>query len=150
MRLLIMFYLLVGMLAACEPGDPTPELVEIQQVPTDVIRTVPPPTPTPLQPTTTPSPVPSPTPTPYLTLTPTPLVVSLVVAVRPIPAGYAIPPEAVRVIEWPVASVQAVPFNALTDLDQVVNEVTLVDIACYEPILTDTIARREVGSGFLP
>jgi Flp pilus assembly protein CpaB len=87
-----------------------------------------------------------------ITATPTPTVTpialgEIVVAVRPIPAGAAIPPEAVQRMPWPAESV---PAQAVTTLDEAVNQVALVDFACYEPLLSEGVARREVGSGFEP
>lgn len=64
--------------------------------------------------------------------------------VKPIPAGYAIPPDAIETMLWPVDLVPPFAMPAET----VVNQVTLVDIDCHEVVLTTTVARREVGSGF--
>jgi len=98
------------------------------------------------------TPNPTDTPSPTLTLRPTdtpePTQISLrqvVVAVQPIPAGFAIPPEAVALIDWPLETGFSTAFS---NVDDVINEVALVDIGCFQPIVSAVIARREVGSGF--
>jgi Flp pilus assembly protein CpaB len=137
-------FILIFILAACG-SQPAVELVSTRVLPTRPPRTI-----TPTIPTATPSVTPTATATDTPTATATDTAepwVALVVAVQPIPAGMAIPPEAVAVQSWPQA---AAPLSALTDLDAVINQVSLVDIDCYEPIIQPIIARRTAGSGFLP
>lgn len=71
----------------------------------------------------------------------------IVIVIKPVPAGYAIPPEAVRLEMW---AVESLPTDYYQDVDQVINQVALVDLSCYEPILDRMIAPRQVGTGFLP
>lgn len=85
-------------------------------------------------------------PTQQETDTPVPLAM-LVIAVKPIPAGAPIPPEAVQVVRWPL---ETLPYRPITEPDRVINEVALVDIGCHEPIIPETIAYREIGTGFDP
>lgn len=137
--------ILVGLcIAGCEPTDPTPELVQIQAAITPTHDTDPTATHTP-HPTQTPSPLPSNTPNAAPTITPLPLQ-EIIIVIKPIPAGYAIPPDAVMRYPWPQA---AQPRTAYTELSDVINQVTLVDLSCFEPITAQTIAPREVGDGFL-
>jgi len=65
----------------------------------------------------------------------------------PIPAGMPIPPEAVSLARWPRT---AAPSEYFTAVDQVINEVALVDIGCFEPVLPQTVSYREIGIGFEP
>jgi flagella basal body P-ring formation protein FlgA len=71
----------------------------------------------------------------------------IVIITKPIPAGYAIPPDAIRLEMW---SVESLPTGHYLELEQVINQVTLVDLTCHEPVLARTIAPRQVGTGFLP
>lgn len=88
------------------------------------------------------------TPTPTATVTRTPIpMADLVLIVQPVPAGYPIPPEAVQVVTWPEA---VVPQNSIATLDEVINEVALVDLFCFQPVLESLIARRTVGSDYFP
>lgn len=144
------------MLAACgsadDTGTPQVNIIEIVQLPTLIT----PASDTPLPPTSTPTQLPSPTqthtPTIADTTTPAPSttpmdLIQLVVAVKPIPAGAPIPPEAVMLVDWPQANT---PMEYFTALDAVINEVALVDIGCYEPVLPHAVAYREIGTGFDP
>ena len=154
MRWILLLCLL--MLAACESDDesqPLANIVEVAYVPTRtatshatplplVTRTRRPPTATAI-PTT-----PVPTSTSTATHTPTALpVIELVIAILPIPAGMPIPPEAVHLVRWPRS---AAPAEYFTAVDQVINEVALVDIGCFEPVLPQTVSYREIGTGFEP
>jgi Flp pilus assembly protein CpaB len=137
-------------IAACKPGERRPVLLELEPLPTEVIL----PSLTPFPPTETPTftPTTAPTVTSTLTLTPEPTqtpveMVTLVVAVQPIPAGAVIPPEAVIVYDWPHA---AAPMHAVAALDDAVGWVALANIACFEPLLENSVARRTVGSGYEP
>lgn len=126
-------------LVACT-GEPTPELVELATV--DVSPTFPPPiTPT-APPTHTATATASPTAEPTMTSQP---LTEVVIAVQPIPAGYAIPPDALTVYELPVSNMTD---TALDDLERVINQVALADIGCFEPIHPQHIARRTIGEGF--
>ncbi|MFW5748429.1 MAG: SAF domain-containing protein [Chloroflexota bacterium] len=141
--------LLVLVIGACGPGaDPTPELIAVAMMPTATASPLPTDTETP-PPSATPTPRPTRTHTPWPTVTPTATATperAVVVIVQPVPAGYAIPPEAVALTTWPA---QAAPFHGYTSPDDVINMVALVDLMCFEPVLAGAIAPREVGSGFL-
>jgi flagella basal body P-ring formation protein FlgA len=89
------------------------------------------------RPTSTPSPTPIPTPEPLT---------ELVIITQALPQGVAIPPQAIGVVQVPLRSM---PFSAITDVTQIVNRVTRVDLGCYEPIIEGVLAIREAGSGFL-
>lgn len=96
-----------------------------------------------ITPTFTPRPTSTPSPTPI----PTPeLLTELVIITQALPQGVAIPPQAIGVVQVPLRSM---PFSAVTDINQIVNHVTRVDLGCYEPIIEGVLAIREVGSGFL-
>ena len=152
MRRGIVLVLLV-LLAACQ-GDsdnPTPELIAVDAAPTEYVRPS-------LTPTITPSVTPTPSTTPMLMLTawstPTPTLVptntdeplvSAMIVVKPIPQGYPIPPSAVMRVEWPASTV---PYNAYAAANDVVNTVTLVDLACYEVLVPGMVAPRETGIGY--
>ena len=108
---------------------PQPSLTPLPVTPSpSATATDPPPTATPLPPTATFTPTRSP-------------MVELVIAVQPIPAGAVIPAEAVQVVPWPEA---ALPVNAVVQLDEVIEWVSLADVACYEPLLPDMLARRTI------
>lgn len=133
--------------AACTVNeDATPVLLE--ELPTRVILPSDTPTITPRPSRTatrTPSPIP-PTETTQPTTTPTRLpLVDVIIAVEPIPQGYAIPPSAVRIFSLPPESV---PLDAAFDLDQVINHVARVPIGCFETISAGTLAIREAGTGY--
>ena len=153
------WFVLIGMgclfllLAACQSEEATPPGI-IEVLPTRFLIPSDTPTPRPTRtalPTRIPRPtyvMPSATATLDVTMTPTPVeLVELVVAVQPIPAGQAIPPDAVRVYVWPAI---AAPHIAATDLAEVINQVSLVDIDCTQPILMGTLAQRTRGTGFTP
>lgn len=141
-------FLLLLLIAACNSNEP-----QAVELPTQIILPSPEPTATVVRtrpPTLTPEPTATGTATPTATPTPTPTSTpvewtQIVLAVRPIPAGYAIPPEAVQLVDFPAS---AAPFSAFHQLEDVINQVTLVDIGCFEPVLAETVAPREVGTGF--
>jgi len=151
-RLLLVSLFLIGLAAACvsESATPTGELAILptrvvfpSNTPTDRPTRTPLPTSRPL-----PAYVPIPSSTPTAIPSPTPVVmVELVIAILPIPAGMPIPPEAVTYYAWPEA---ALPYAAITRLEEAINQVALVDIGCFEPLLANTLAPRTVGSEFLP
>lgn len=139
----LVFISVLCVLSACGGRPSTPEFEEVPTVFRFPTRT--------LIPTLTPSPTPIDTPTatptdPPPTATPVPMA-QIVIAVKPIPAGMAIPPEALRLNAWPENSL---PNEVMTDVNAVVNQVALVDIVCFEPILPGMIAPRTIGSGFEP
>jgi Flp pilus assembly protein CpaB len=136
-------------LGGCTPSERKPELIGIQSVPTQHTHyTATPnqqPTPPVVQsPTTTQTLFPTSQPSEPPSATPEDLI-PVVVMVQPVPAGYAIPPQAVTVLLWPPESV---PIGHLDNIEQVINEVALVDLPCFEPVIQAAIARREVGVGF--
>ncbi|MDX2076304.1 MAG: SAF domain-containing protein [bacterium] len=132
--------LLIGCTLNTTPSPPTDDIEAL--LPTRFV----PPTYTPIpsitptrtpRPTATPSPTPSPTPEPLA---------ELIIITQSLPAGVAIPPEALGVVLVPVRSM---PYSAVTDITAIVNTVTKVELGCYEPIVSDILALREAGSGFL-
>lgn len=137
------------LISGCTTTSSAPELISVQSVPTQrhyytatpngsvniAIQTA-----IPLEEESSPEITPSP-------IIPPDLWQPIVIVVKPIPAGYAIPPEAIRLEMW---AVESLPTGYYQDVNHVINEVTLVDLACHEPVLSHTIARREVGTGFLP
>lgn len=134
---LLLIVLLVACAAPPAPAGPV-ELPTLMVLPS---ITPPPTTPSPSPTATDPPPTPTPLP-PTVTRTPTrPPMAELVIAVQPIPAGAVIPAEAVRVFPWPE---QALPLNAAVRVNQAVGWVSLADVACYEPLLIDTLARRTI------
>jgi flagella basal body P-ring formation protein FlgA len=151
-----MLLLCLMALVACESDEetrPLANIIEVVQLPTATATNIATPLPlvtrTRIPPTITPTPTtPAPTATSTVTPTATPIpLVELVIAVLPIPMGAPIPPEAVRIVAWPQ---EAAPSEYFTALDQVINEVALVDIACFEPVLPQTVSYREIGVGFDP
>ncbi len=46
---------------------------------------------------------------------------------------------------WPPDSA---PVGRFESVEQVINEVTLVDLPCFEPVIRASVARRQVGAGF--
>jgi Flp pilus assembly protein CpaB len=146
------FLLLAVLLVACTPphNDPTPAIIEITLLPTRIdegMVVV-------LPPTATPSPLPTSiatrTPRPTQTTTPQPTGIpmrEIAIAVQPVPPGAPIPPEAVRLVRWPIA---ALPVAYVGDVDAVAGEVAIAQIGCFEPFLTRTVAPREVGDWFEP
>lgn len=131
---------LIGCTLNTTPAPPTDDI--LADLPTRFI--VPTYTPIPsIMPTFTPRPTSTPSPTPIPT--PEPLA-ELVIITQALPAGVAIPPEAIGVVQIPLRSM---PFSAVTDITEIVNQVTRVDLGCYEPIIEDVLALREAGSGFL-
>lgn len=137
--------ILIILLAACTVNqDATPVL--IQELPTRVILPSNTPTITP-RPSHTPTRTPTSTATLESTETPTsPPMTTVVIAIEPIPQGYAIPPHAVTLFSLPPESV---PVDAVLSLNDVINHVARVDIGCFEPISAETLALREVGSGYV-
>jgi Flp pilus assembly protein CpaB len=73
--------------------------------------------------------------------------VELVVAVQPIPAGQAIPADAVRLYAWPET---AAPYTAVNNLEAVIGKVAMVDLFCFEPVLEETLAQRTPGGTVNP
>ena len=133
----------VCLLAACDALDPTPELIAVST-----------PTPRPTIPTATPTITPSatatvtatPTTTSQPTATSTPIAMSeIVIVVKPLPVGYPIPPEALMLYPWPA---EDLPEGAFSSIDEVVNMVTLTDLVCYQPVVSNLIARRTAGTEF--
>lgn len=138
--------LLLGLLLmACNAPPATPAAPGV--LPTLMVL----PSQTPLPTTPSPSPTasrppptftPTATPTATATITPTrPALAQIVIAVQPIPAGAVIPAEAVQLVTWPEP---ALPLNAAVRLNQVVGRVSQAYVACYEPLLTPTLARRTI------
>lgn len=162
-RLLLIGLLLMSLTSACgSVGSPS----EARLLPTEailptttlrVITLAPTSTATPQvtpSATQTPKPVPTQTPLPTLvptmieppTITPTEVRYAYIaIAIKPIPAGYAIPPDAVTLYPWPV---DTVPFTSILTVDDVVNKVALTDIHCFEPFVEAGLALREAGFGF--
>lgn len=141
-RVIVYFLLLtlIGCTLNTTPAPPTDDI--LADLPTRFI--IPTYTPIPsITPTFTPRPTSTPSPTPIPT--PEPLA-ELVIITQALPAGVAIPPEAIGVVQVPVRSM---PFSAMTDITDIVNRVTRVDLGCYEPIIEGVLAFREAGSGFL-
>ncbi len=161
MKVCLCGYMLLLLFSACGTETPAPE---VRRLPTEVIL----PTPTLIPPTLTTPATLEPTLPPGMTFTasstetrmpyPTPPQVEIptatatevryayiAIAMQPIPAGYAIPPEAVILYPWPAESV---PFSAILTVDDVVNKVALADIHCFEPFVEPALALREVGTGF--
>jgi len=148
----IMLMSLIWVIAAC--GSDDVQVVPIASVPTiapEATAIIPLP-PTAVIPTEVSATAPASTRTPRPTATsipsatPTPVrLADVVIAVKPIPAGAAIPPDAVQQVRWPV---DALPYAPIEQVEAVINEVALVDIGCNEPILLEAIAYREVGTGF--
>jgi pilus assembly protein CpaB len=69
--------------------------------------------------------------------TATPIVfVDLVLAVQDLPRGFRITPNAVVLRPWPE---QSAPFNAITNLEDVVNKIARTDIFREQPILTNMV-----------
>jgi Ca2+/Na+ antiporter len=69
--------------------------------------------------------------------TPTPLaVVDIIVAVQEIPRGMIIPPNAVQLRPWPI---DAAPFNATANLDDVIGRYARTDIYREQPILSNMV-----------
>jgi Flp pilus assembly protein CpaB len=75
--------------------------------------------------------------------TATPMVfVDLVIAVQEISRGQVIPPNAVAVLPWPQ---QSLPFNGVTNLEDVVGRIARTDIFREQPILTNMIVDNLTG-----
>ncbi len=69
--------------------------------------------------------------------TPTPIIfVDLVIAVQQLPRGLLIPPNAVALRSWPQ---DAVPFNALFNLEDVIGRRARTDIFTEQPILSNMV-----------
>jgi Flp pilus assembly protein CpaB len=137
----------VLLLAACAGDDPGAGALRV--LPTEFLLPSLTPTPgltepLPAAPTATPTAEPVVTNTPMPT--PPPLV-ELVIAVQPIPAGAPIPPEALALYFFPE---DYAPSRALNDPEPVIGQVALVEIACFEPVLSHLIAPRTIGSGYDP
>ncbi|MFN8527259.1 MAG: SAF domain-containing protein [Anaerolineae bacterium] len=62
--------------------------------------------------------------------------IDLVMAVQDLPRGFRITPNAVVLRPWPE---QAAPFNAITNLEDVVNKIARTDIFREQPILTNMV-----------
>ncbi|MBN1966419.1 MAG: hypothetical protein JW910_17345 [Anaerolineae bacterium] len=82
--------------------------------------------------------------------TPTPIqFVEIVIAVQELPRGIRIPAEnAVELRRWPLESV---PFNALTDVDEVIGSIARIDIPRESPVLSTMVVESlqdvaDVGS----
>lgn len=81
--------------------------------------------------------------------TPTPLeVVQIVIAVQDLPRGFRIPPNAVTLGPYPK---DLAPFNAVTDLEEVIGKIARTDIYREQPILSNLIVEdltsiADVGS----
>lgn len=149
----VMGLLLLALLGCAEDAAHTPTLAG--PLPTRFLPPTATTTPTPTVATATPRPsatptrsaTPSATPTATPSPTATPIVLGEIVIVRrPVPAGYAIPPEALMLAPWPT---HLVPPGSLTSTDAVVNTVARTALRCHEPLSLDRIAQREVGTGFL-
>lgn len=85
---------------------------------------------------------------PVFTPQPTQELVDIIVSVQNISRGSLIPPDAVRFQPWPL---EAVPFNVVTDLDEVVGKRARTDIYVEQPVLTsyvvdDLASLADVGS----
>ncbi len=133
----------VCLLAACNALDPTPELIAVS-------------TPRPTRPANTPTSIPSakaiitapPTHTSQPTHTPTPITMTeIVIVVKPLPVGYPISPDALTLYPWPAGDL---PEGVFTSVEDVVNRVTRTDLVCYQPVVSDLIAHRTVGTEFFP
>lgn len=89
-----------------------------------------------------------PTATDLPTPTPTEALPEIVVAIQSIPRGAIIRPEMVALREWPP---NALPFNAITDLEDVIGKHARTDLYIENPILTSMVVPdladlAEVGS----
>lgn len=73
--------------------------------------------------------------TPLPTATPLELV-EIVVAVQDLPRGFRIPPNAVTLGPWPK---DLVPFNAITNLEDVIGQIARTDIFREQPILSNLV-----------
>lgn len=83
--------------------------------------------------------VPAATPTPEETPLPTPtpiLLTQLVIAVQELPRGIIIPPNAVAIRPWPL---DAAPFNAVTDPEEIIGKRARTDIFREQPILSNMV-----------
>jgi Flp pilus assembly protein CpaB len=135
------YFILMGCTLNTTPAPPPTEDISAL-LPTRFV----PPTYTPI-PSITPTFTPRPTATPTLTPIPTPEpLAELVIITQALPAGVAIPPNALGVVLVPERSL---PYNAVTDITKIINRVTTTALGCYEPIVADVLAEREAGSGFL-
>lgn len=135
------YFILIGCTLNTTPEPPPTDDISAL-LPTRFV----PPTYTPI-PSITPTFTPRPTITPTQTPIPTPeILAELVIITQALPAGVAIPPDALGVVLVPVRSF---PYNAVTDITKIVNRVTTTALGCYEPIVADVLADREAGSGFL-
>jgi len=140
MCIIFLMLILIGCTLNTTPEPPTQDISLL--LPTRFV----PPTYTPI-PSITPTFTPRPTITPSPTSIPTPEpLAELVIITQALPKGVAIPPEAVSVVLVPVRSF---PFRAVTDMTAIINQVTTTELGCYEPIVSDVLAFREAGSGFL-
>ena len=72
------------------------------------------------------------------TFTPEPRV-EIVIAVQELGRGEVIPPNAVALREWPA---YAVPFSAITNLEDVVGQIARTDIFREEPILSNAVVEN--------
>jgi Flp pilus assembly protein CpaB len=72
------------------------------------------------------------------TFTPEPRV-EIVIAVQELGRGEVIPPNAVALREWPA---YAVPFSAITNLEDVVGKIARTDIFREEPILSNAVVEN--------
>ncbi|MEO1441407.1 MAG: SAF domain-containing protein, partial [Chloroflexota bacterium] len=69
--------------------------------------------------------------------TPTPItLVNIVIAVQELPRGFRIPANAVTIRPWPEESV---PFNAVLEVENVVNKIARTDIFREQPILSNML-----------
>lgn len=62
--------------------------------------------------------------------------VNIVIAVQELPRGFRIPRDAVDIRPWPQESA---PFNAVLDIEQVVNKIARTDIFREQPILSNML-----------
>ncbi len=76
--------------------------------------------------------VPDPAASPEPSVTPIPMV-DIVVAVQELPRGMTIPPNAVELRHWPEA---AAPYDAITDVNDVLGKIARTDIFREQPILS--------------
>lgn len=82
-----------------------------------------------------------PTDTPVPAATPIPMV-EIVVAIQDLPRGFVIPPNAVRLQLWPADST---PFQAITNLEQVIGKIARTDIYREQPILLNMLVEDLTG-----
>jgi Flp pilus assembly protein CpaB len=68
--------------------------------------------------------------------------VDLVIAVQEISRGQVIPPNAVAVRPWPQ---QSLPFNGVSNLEDVVGRIARTDIFREQPILTNMVVDNLTG-----